>query len=492
MFETSEIGNTITKVVYKKDAPKLRAEIIEVQRKLAGSDFSLLLHIGGVEGSGKTEFANLLLSWMDARGIETHAWAEPTDEERERPYFWKFWRAIPRRGKAAFLLTSWYSNPIINRVFKEIEAAQFDQYLDRIVDFERMLAKENVLLIKLWFHISEGEQKRRFRSLEKDPATRWRVTARDWKFHKRYDRFRKVSEHALMKTSTGEAPWHVVEGTDRRYRDLTAARIILEALNKRLEESKDRAPAGPLKPDQSKPKPSNIISRLDLSLSLTDKAFESRLEKLQGRLGLQVRRLREGGRSLIAVFEGPDAAGKGGAIRRLTQAMDARIYRVGSVAAPTDEEKAHPYLWRFWRDLPRIGRVTIYDRSWYGRVLVERVEGFARPDEWKRAYAEINAFEEQITEFGTILLKFWIATSPEEQLRRFKDRQVTPYKQYKITEEDWRNRDKWDSYEAAACEMIERTSTGRAPWVPVEGNDKKWARIKILETVVNALECELK
>ena len=302
MFETSEIGNSVTKAVYKKDAPKLRADIIEVQRKLAGADFSLLLHIGGVEGSGKTEFANLLLSWMDARGIETYAWSEPTDEERERPYFWKFWRAIPRRGRAAFLLTSWYSNPIINRVFKEIDAAQFDQYLDRIAAFETMLAKEKVLLIKLWFHISENEQKRRFRSLEKDPATRWRVTARDWKFHKRYDRFRKISEHALMKTSTGDAPWHVIEGTDRRYRDLTAARILLEALNKRLEESKQAPPAGPPAPDLPKPKPNNVIRQLDLSLTLTDKVFENRLEKLQGRLGLLGRRLREGGRSLTAVF----------------------------------------------------------------------------------------------------------------------------------------------------------------------------------------------
>jgi polyphosphate kinase 2 (PPK2 family) len=187
---------------------------------------------------------------------------------------------------------------------------------------------------------------------------------------------------------------------------------------------------------------------------------------------------------LILVFEGPDAAGKGGAIRRLTAAMDARDYQVISVSAPTDEERAHPYLWRFWRHLPPLGRVTFYDRSWYGRVLVERVEGFARPDEWRRAYEEINAFEQQLTESGMIVVKFWLAISPDEQLRRFRDRQMTAYKQYKLTAEDWRNRERWDAYEAAACEMIEKTGTESAPWVLVEANNKEWARVKVIETVI--------
>jgi polyphosphate:AMP phosphotransferase len=381
------------------------------------------------------------------------------------------------------LLSSWYSSPIVDRVFKRLAAPEFDQRLDEIVEFERMLVKENVLLVKLWFHLSKSEQKSRFKALEKDPDTRWRVTPTDWVFHKKYDRFRKVCERALMKTSTGGAPWNVIEGTDRRYRDLEAGRVILEALRNRSEESK-AAPPRKVVPDRPKPKARNVIRRLDLSLKLAEKPFEERLEKLQGRLGLLTRRLREKGRSMILAFEGPDAAGKGGTIRRLTRAMDARLYRVDSVAAPTDEEKARPYLWRFWRDLPRTGRVTLYDRTWYGRVLVERIEGFATPGEWGRAYNEINAFESQLADFGVIMRKFWIAISPEEQLKRFKDRQVTPYKQYKITEEDWRNREKWNAYEAAACEMIERTSTRQAPWTLIEGEDKNWARIKVLETVV--------
>jgi polyphosphate kinase 2 (PPK2 family) len=281
-----------------------------------------------------------------------------------------------------------------------------------------------------------------------------------------------------------------VEATDRRYRDLTAARIVLDALQRRLEQSRGAAQPKP-KPDLPKPRANNVIRRLDLGRKLDAAAFAKKREKLQNRIGTLTRFLHKKGRALTLAFEGPDAAGKGGAIRRLTQAMDARLFRVDSVAAPSDEERARPYLWRFWRDLPRVGQVALYDRSWYGRVLVERVEGFAAAHEWRRAYGEINAFEEQLAESGIIVRKFWIAISAEEQLRRFKDRQGTPYKQYKITEEDWRNRAKWDAYEAAACEMIERTSTEHAPWILVEGNDKRWARIKILSNVVEALESEL-
>jgi polyphosphate kinase 2 (PPK2 family) len=227
-----------------------------------------------------------------------------------------------------------------------------------------------------------------------------------------------------------------------------------------------------------------VISRLDMNLALDDGAYKTELSQAQGELGLLSRRLRKKRRSLILVFEGPDAAGKGGAIRRLTVAMDSRDYQVISIAAPTDEERAHPYLWRFWRHLPQEGQVTIYDRSWYGRVLVERVEGFASTDQWQRAYEEINEFEEQLTEFGIIVLKFWLAITPDEQLRRFQDRQLTAHKQYKLTEEDWRNRDRWDSYVAAACDMIEKTGTEAAPWVLVEANNKEWARVKVVKTII--------
>jgi polyphosphate kinase 2 (PPK2 family) len=262
---------------------------------------------------------------------------------------------------------------------------------------------------------------------------------------------------------------------------------LLEALQARLARPPRELPT--VRPPPPSPPQMSIVGRLDLSLAMDPSDYERRLLKYQARLNEATRRMRDAQRrSMIIVLEGPDAAGKGGAIRRLTAAMDARDYQVMSVAAPTDEERARPYLWRFWRRLPPRGRVTIYDRSWYGRVLVERIEGFCADEDWNRAYAEINAFEEQLVESGTVIAKFWIAVSPEEQLRRFRERQETPYKQYKLTDEDWRNRDKWQAYEAAACDMIGRTSTELAGWTLVEGDNKEWARIKVMRTVVKTLE----
>ena len=201
------------------------------------------------------------------------------------------------------------------------------------------------------------------------------------------------------------------------------------------------------------------------------------------------KRFRE--RNCICVFEGNDAAGKGGAIRRITRSLDARFYRVIPVGAPAEEERAQPYLWRFWRHLPRQGRFTIFDRSWYGRVLVERVEELCSEHDWMRAYTEINEFEEQLINHGTILTKFWLAITPEEQLQRFQAREETGYKRFKITDEDWRNRARWPDYERAVCDMVDRTSTEYAAWSLVEANDKRHARIKVLRTLCENLEKNL-
>jgi polyphosphate:AMP phosphotransferase len=486
MFETAEIGAETDKATYKKEVPRLREALLKAQTELARSKISVVVLMGGVEGGGKSETVNLLLEWLDARGIEVHALGEPSDEERERPPYWRVWRLLPPTGRLCFFVGSWYTAPIIQHAFEELSDHEFDEAMDRIVTFERMITNESVLLVKFWLHLSKAEQKKRLSELEEDGKTSWRVTKQDWKFAKRYDVFRKVSEEALRKTDTAEAPWHLVEATCKRHRNLEVARTLLERLTAALERSREPRPK-PV-PDHPKIEKPNILTRLDLKTKLAEKEYDDKLPRHQGKIAILSRRLRQAGRSMLLVFEGPDAAGKGGAIRRITQSLDARAYRVISVAAPTEEERAHPYLWRFWRHLPRLGRVTIYDRSWYGRVLVERLEGFCTPAEWQRAYSEINDFESQLAESGTIIAKFWLAISPDEQLRRFKDRQETPYKQYKIGPEDWRNRSKWDAYEGAACEMIERTSTSHAPWVLVEANDKLHARVKVLKTVADLLE----
>jgi polyphosphate:AMP phosphotransferase len=486
MFEAAEIGNRVSKREYAREAPRIRTELLQIQKRLATAPLSVVILVAGVEGAGKGETVNLLLEWMDARGIEVHALWDATDEERERPPMWRFWRVLPPSGKIAILFGSWYTAPIIDRVFGHISDAAFDQALDRVIEFERMLAAENVLLFKLWLHLAKDVQRRRLRDLEDDPEQSWRVTRMDWKFFRKYDKFRRISDRALRRTSTGETPWVVIEGADPRYRSLTVTRTLLDVLRQHL----DAIAARPRTrvPDLPVPKPINLLGRLDLGEKLSDRKYERQLVKLTGRINILSRRLREKERSMLLVFEGPDAAGKGGAIRRITAAVDARQFQVQAVAAPTDEERARPYLWRFWRTLPRLGHITIYDRSWYGRVLVERIEGYCAPEDWQRAYSEINAFEEQLTNFGTIVVKFWLMISPGEQLRRFKSREITPYKQYKLTEDDWRNREKWDAYTAAACEMIECTTTPSSPWVLVAAEDKNHARIEVLKAVHRALD----
>ena len=488
MFESAEVGRSVEKKEYEKRVEALRTRILKAQHALAETHLRLVVLVGGVEGGGKTEVARRFLDWMDPRGLQVEAYGEPSDEENERPEYWRYWRTLPAAGHGAILVGSWYTRPIVARVFKDVGSGGFDQALDRAMAFEAMLVREKTVLVKLWLHLSKKEQKKRFKELESDKDTAWRVTKQDWEFSKKYDRFRDTCERALSKTNVADAPWTVIEATDRRYRDLAAGEAVAEAIEAALKKAAEPAPK--TAPDRSKPAKVSVLTRLDLTQRLEGDQGK-KFEKQQTRVALLSRKLRKEGRSLICAFEGVDAAGKGGSIRRLLAAIDVRNARVMAVAAPTDEERAHPYLWRFWRNLPRLGHATIYDRTWYGRVLVERVEGFCAKEDWQRAYAEIAAFEEELAESGVIVCKFWLQISPEEQLRRFKDRVKTPFKQYKITEDDWRNRKKWDAYQAAAADMIEKTSAPGAPWTLIEAEDKKWARYRVMKAVADRLEEEL-
>lgn len=484
MFETAEIGMKLGKQEYEALVPKLRADLLEAQKQAFDAKLPVLVLINGVDGAGKGDFLNKLFEWMDARYLITQAYAPPTEEEAQRPPFWRFWMWLPPRGRIGAFLGSWYSAPILEAAHGQLPPQHLDDALEKIVRFERALAADGALIVKLWFHLSKREQGRRFKDLAKSKLTRWQVSAREWEHHRMYDEFRSVSSRAIRTTSIVEAPWNVIEGTDWRYRNVTAARTLIESIRSRS------APApvvtvGPSTRQLEDPR--TILDMLDLSRALSQEAYAQKLARNQARIHREARRLAKQHKSVIVVFEGSDAAGKGGAIRRLTHALDARQYRVIPVAAPTDEERAHHYLWRFWRHIPRRGRFTIYDRSWYGRVLVERVEGYATDAEWRRAYQEINDFEYQLVEAGVVVVKFWLHITPEEQLRRFEERERSPYKQFKITEEDYRNRAKANDYEVAASEMIERTSTEYCPWTIVEANDKRFARIKVLRTILRRL-----
>jgi polyphosphate:AMP phosphotransferase len=492
MFESAELGHTIDKERYDKEEPELRKALLTAQYQLVEKkEFPVVIIISGVDGAGKGELVNLLNEWMDPRHLSTNALRPVGVEPSGRPPMWRFWSVLPKKGRVALFVGSWYSQPLLQRVYGEIKRAKFDQQIDEILKFERMLTEEGILVLKFWLHLSKDGQRKRFKELEKKKKTAWRVTPTDWKHLGMYKKFHEVSEHLLRSTSTAEAPWHVVEGGDHRYRSLTIGNAILEAMQHRLGQKEkpilEVKAAARIQPIDGV----SILDHLDLTKAVTKDEYEDELAALQGRLNLLTRHKRFDKLSVVAAMEGSDAAGKGGAIRRITGALDARRYNNVSVAAPTEEERAQPYLWRFWRQLPRHGRVPFFDRSWYGRVLVERVEGFAKEHDWMRAYGEINDFEEQLVTNDTVLVKCWLQISKDEQLRRFKEREQISFKQHKITDEDWRNREKWDAYNVAVCEMIDRTSTERTPWTLVEANDKYFARLKILRTFVEAIEAAI-
>lgn len=496
MFESAELGHTISKEDYRKEEPKLRADLLDVQYDLKqAGKFPVIILINGLDGAGKGEMVNLLNAWMDPRHIETHAFPAPSEEERERPAMWRFWRALPPRGKIGIFVGNWYTDPIVAKVRGATKRSQLEQSVDDILRLEKMLTDEGALVLKYWFHLSKKGQKSRLEKLESNPRTRWRVTKHDWELFGQYDKYVKTARHVLRLTSTGNAPWIVVDGSDERYRAMTVGRHLLAAIRNRLDlerkNSKAKVKAVSAAPLVHSLDGRDLINTLDLKQKLAKAKYEKELEKWQGRLNVLSRDPKFRERSVVLVFEGNDAAGKGGTIRRVTSALDARNYKIVPIAAPTEEERAQPYMWRFWRHVPRTGQMVIFDRSWYGRVLVERVEGFCAEPDWMRAYAEINDFEDQLARRGAIVLKFWLAISAEEQLARFKEREKTRFKRFKITEEDWRNRDKWDAYETAVCDMVDRTSTGHAPWTLVEANDKNFARIKVLRTLCERIEAEL-
>ena len=492
MLAATELGHTLTQSKYDAALPKLRARLLSAHLALRSQKFPVIVIVSGADGAGKGELVHRLNEWLDPRGVATHAFWDPSDEERERPSYWRFWRALPGRGRVGIFFGSWYSEPIIRRVFGKTKGRQFDGALDRIVAFEKMLAADGALLVKLWLHLPKAVQKKRLNKLEQEG----RLAPDDWKHYKLYDRFTKVSERALRHTHTDAVPWHVIEATDRRYRELAVGKILLAELSRRLAEATAKSAVKTTLPlltpaQPPRKKTDSLLGQVDLTQRLTDAEYAKALETQQTKLSKLAWAAREKKRSMVLAFEGWDAAGKGSAIRRVTQAMDPRLYRVVGIAAPTDEERVQHYLWRFWRHLPRAGAFTIFDRSWYGRVLVERVEGFAPAADWGRAYGEIVDFEEQMADHGIIVNKFWVHISPREQLRRFQERQRIDYKQYKITEEDWRNREQWPAYAVAVDDMVARTSTAFAPWTLVAGNDKKFARVQILKTMVKRLEAEL-
>jgi len=488
MFESAEIEHDIDKATFEERLPQLRTDILNAQFELIEAQaFPTILLFSGMEGTGVVDTLTNAYTVLDARHVIASAFDKPTDEESERPRMWRYWRMLPPKGEMGIYTGAWYNAPLTRRVLDKASVAEFEQELDRIKHFESMLAAEGALILKFWLHLGKDEQKKRLRKLVRSARTSWRVEESPWGGSKRYKEVKLAAEDMMRVTGTDHAPWITVNASNRHYRGLTISTTILNAINARLARTGEAvAVTAPVSVPAINDR--NVLTALDLSLQLEKQAYKEQLAKYQDRLNKLLSKNKFRKRSLVLVFEGNDAAGKGGAIRRVIQFMDPRRYRVNQFAAPTDEEKAQPYLWRFWRRVPRQGDIAIFDRSWYGRVLVERVENFCAEADWRRAYGEINDFETEMSDAGAIVVKFWLAIDKDEQEARFKAREVTGYKRYKITDEDWRNREKWDEYATAVCDMIDHTSTSTAPWTLVEANDKYHSRVKVLKTICERLE----
>ncbi len=530
MLDEIDLDRSVDKREYKRRLAGLQARLFDLEQALLEARVPAIIVFEGWAGTAKVQTISKLTRRLDPRGLRVNAITPPRTYETLFPWLHRFWLKIPSYGQIAIFDRSWYRQVIAACAEAKAPAQAAQTEIEDILAFERQLADDGTILLKFWLHISKDEQRRRFKKLLADPLTAYQVTDEDRRQHRRYKRYRDAVSYVISRTDRPYAPWLVVPATDKRYARLAVLEAVLAALEARLGRQPADAPATdelfdasgawfrrglaaagasangdepaaetpPAEPAPAEaagyagaepPKP--ILRHVDLSLSLDQKTYERKLARLQARLyllGLEVYRQQ---RPVVLVFEGWDAAGKGGAIKRVTEKLDPRAYVVHAIAAPTGEEKAYHYLYRFWRRLPPAGQIAIFDRSWYGRVLVERVEGFARPDEWRRAYAEINEFERQLIARGTIICKFWMHLSPEEQLRRFEERQTIPYKAWKLTDEDWRNRAKWPQYEEAADEMLARTSTPAAPWTIVESEDKRFARVEVLQTVARRLEDEL-
>jgi AMP-polyphosphate phosphotransferase len=487
MLEVYEVGNTVDKAEYQAAIPELRVGLVNAQYDLLReAGFPVVIWIAGDDRLAANALVNRLNEWMDSRYLDTRVFAEPTEEEALRPQLWRLWRSLPPKGRAA-LFVGGLMRMAAASADGEIAEPEFSMWLRHITAMQTALVADGALILKFFLHTPAKEQKKKLKKAEKHPEMGWQVDRRDWAVLDTLGPVLPIAERILRETSVAGAPWTIVESTDDRYRDLTVARTILAAINGRLGTPKHGTPA--LAPEMFTDfdAEANVLSAIDLSQSMDRESYREKLAEQQGRLHRLALRARKRGVGMVLAFEGWDAAGKGGVIRRITAALEAGDYRVIPVAAPTEEERRYHYLWRFWRDIPPAGKTVLFDRTWYGRVLVERLEGFASPAEWQRAYDEINDFEDQLVQRGYYVAKFWLHISPEEQLARFAAREQTAYKKHKITEEDYRNREKWEEYITAVDQKILRTTAHGARWHVIPANNKQFARIATLKAVNKGL-----
>jgi AMP-polyphosphate phosphotransferase len=486
MLEKLDLDKSVDDKTFNESITGYKERLSALQRTLRDLNIPVIIVIEGWNASGITMSTQAIVQSLDPRGFTLHAIDRPTEEERERPFLWRFWTRTPPRGRIALFARSWYTRALSEEMQKPAWKKSLSRKIRSINTFERQLSDDGSVIVKLFLHIGREEQKNRLEERERNPLTAWLVTPSIWHVHRHYDESLPVIDDFIAETDREYAPWNVIEATDRKYTILK----VYSALVKNLEKAVDRAREGKAK--KGKPKDTAKQKKGPARRSAAPEKSGSKDEYQDQLSSLQIEMLElhyllfKRKIPLVLLYEGWDAAGKGGNIIRTARYMNPLGYDVFSVAAPDPGEKEHHYLWRFIRQFPRAGHIAIYDRSWYGRVLVERVEGFCSDTEWQRAYQEINEMEEEyITSGGGAIIKFWLEISKDEQLRRFNQRAGDPLKIHKITEEDWRNRAKWDDYEIAIDNMLSRTSTSVAPWTVVESDDKWFARVKTLTTIID-------
>ena len=495
MLREVDLNKNLTKNEYKEMMDKLAPKFAALQREARAKGLPVMVVFEGWGASGKGTMISRLIQPLDPRGFKVFTIQAENEEEHMHPFLWRFWTKTPAKGRMHIFDRSWYRRVITEQMDAPMDQKRLDAAYHQILSFEEQLSADGTLIIKFFLHISADEQEKRLKKLERSSETKWRVTKADWKHFKQYKAYLPMYDHMLEQTDMSWAPWHVIEATDREYAAVKVMTIVAGMIEERLNEENAKESRSHLAeraqeelPGTEETMRTTVLDGVDVSLTMTKEDYKKRLSVLQKELTRLQNEMYLKRIPVVVALEGWDAAGKGGAIKRLTEPLDPRGYEVVPTAAPNDIEKAHHYLWRFWRAMPKDGHMTIFDRTWYGRVMVERIEGFCSQAEWRRAYREINQMEQNLTDHGVIVLKFWLQIDKDEQERRFYERMEDPEKQWKITDEDWRNREKWDAYVKAVDEMILRTSTTYAPWTIVEADSKYYARIKILETVVRALK----
>lgn len=480
----------------KPEEDELKVRLKAAREKLAGQQMQLKEHkvpvlvlVEGWGTAGKGSIIGQLIQNIDPRFFKVASMEQPTEEEKRKPFLCRYFAKIPEAGKFMFLDSGWMDEVTRMRIHGEMNQKTYEQCIDSIRRFERQLTDNGYLVMKFFCHISEKEQKKRIETLLDNIDTKWRVSENDKWQNKHYDKCLEVFGRYLEDTNTPAAPWYVIDAKSRKWAELQALETLTQGIEIALQ---NRSLSVPLLqnvfPLVKMPK----LSEIALDQAIEEQEYKEELDRLQKHLKELHNRLYRKKVPVVIVYEGWDAAGKGGNIKRITEALDPRGFEVHPIASPEPHEKARHYLWRFWTRLPKTGHIAIFDRSWYGRVMVERLEGFCSENDWKRAYNEMNEFEKELHDWGAVIIKFWVQIDKDTQLERFTLRQNTPEKQWKITDEDWRNREKWDAYEMAVNEMIQKTSTTYAPWHILESVDKKYARIKALKIIIEELEKALK